>query len=322
MLVNRRRVLAWLGAAPLTAVPSRGEAAPSKGGASPANAPATPQEAPPAEASSPLRRIELDLQGDPKLAQRALLMVPAELRAGQKLPLVVLLHGLGETGNPRLGLKAWSELYGLVESYRRLSAPPLGRVSKKLPYFTEQRQAELNRELAERPFQGLALVCPVTPNPFKAPSSARCLDDYASWIAGTLLPAVRERAPVVESVGAVGVDGCSLGGYVAWEVFLRKPELFGCVGSVQGAFSAARARGYAERCRAVIERHGPRRVHVESSTDDPYRGAAEALGRALKEQGVPHDLIIPPGPHNQPWLREIGTLEMLLWYDRHLARST
>ena len=43
--------------------------------------------------------------------------------------------------------------------------------------------------------------------------------------------------------------------------------------------------------------------------------AAKALG----ELGVDSELVVIPGPHNQPWLREIGTLEMLLWHDRHLG---
>ena len=31
---------------------------------------------------------------------------------------------------------------------------------------------------------------------------------------------------------------------------------------------------------------------------------------------IANDLQILPGPHDQPWLRESGALEMLLWHDR------
>jgi len=33
---------------------------------------------------------------------------------------------------------------------------------------------------------------------------------------------------------------------------------------------------------------------------------------------VARDLLVLPGWHDQPWLREAGTLEMLLWHDRAL----
>jgi len=46
-----------------------------------------------------------------------------------------------------------------------------------------------------------------------------------------------------------------------------------------------------------------------------------ALSRALHERGITHDLAVLPGPHDQPWLRETGTLEMLLWQDRALFGS-
>lgn len=259
---------------------------------------------------------ELDLGGERQPAHRARLIVPARA-AGARLPLVVLLHGLGETKSPKLGLKAWTELYGLLAAYRRLRRPPLA--PGKHGYLTEQRRAELNRELAERPFGGVVTVCPVTPNVYaRGPGS---LERYADWIADTLLPAARAHAAVDPRSEATAVDGCSLGGYVALEVFLRKPELFGCAGSVQGAFSPQRAAAYAERIADVTRRVGPRRVHVQSSSRDPYRCAAERLARELGRLKVAHELTITPGPHDQPWLRESGTLEMLLWYDRALPRT-
>jgi hypothetical protein len=31
---------------------------------------------------------------------------------------------------------------------------------------------------------------------------------------------------------------------------------------------------------------------------------------------VANTLRVLPGPHDQPWLREAGTIEMLHWHDR------
>jgi enterochelin esterase-like enzyme len=163
----------------------------------------------------------------------------------------------------------------------------------------------------------MVIACPVTPNPWKL-DGAWTLDRYADWLTKTLLPAVRERAPVIDGRAAVGLDGCSLGGYVGLEVFLRKPEAFGTLGVVQPAISVGGAAQYARRIADAITRAGPCPVHVETSTGDPYRNASEELARQCLRLGVACELRVIPGPHDQSWLREIGTAEMVLWHDRKL----
>jgi predicted esterase len=268
--------------------------------------------------SEDLEAEDLRLEGDPKLARRALLLRPRRLRPGTELGLLVLLHGLGETGNELLGIHAWGERYGLVRAYERLRRPPVTRLLPRQRYLTDQRLDELNQTLAARPFRGLCLVCPVTPNPYRLAPAERTLDRYAAWLIDVLLPAVRRRAPLAKRVG---IDGCSLGGYVAIEVFLRKSSEFATVGSVQGAWGAGQGRRYAERMAEVLARVGPRPIHIETSQGDPYREPNQVFSRRLTELGVPHTFTMPPGPHDQPWLREVGTPEMLLWHERKLNLS-
>ena len=268
--------------------------------------------------SSALELHDLELDGDPRIARHARLLRPKHTPG--PLRLLVLLHGLGETGNPALGLRAWSELYGLVSSYERLRSPPLERTLERQRYLTDQRRDELNASLAARPFEGFACICPVTPNPHRVGPAPVTLDRYADWVESVLLTAVRQRVPIADAPWGIGLDGCSLGGYVAIELFLRKPELFGSLGMVQGAFGAARVTSYANRLAATLDRAGARSIHLESSSADPYRRANEALSHRLTALGIPHTLRIPPGPHDQPWLREIGTAEMLVWHDRALLR--
>lgn len=272
-----------------------------------------------ARAASPpspeLEQHDLRLDGDPRLARRALLLVPKHLPAGAPLRVLVLLHGLGETGNELLGIHAWGERYGLVRAYERLRAPPIERTLARQRYLTDEHLAELNAALAERPFHGLALLCPVTPRA----GGARDLDRYADWIERNLLPAARARAPIGAGPAHVGLDGCSLGGRVALEVFLRKPSLFGTLGTVQAAVSVSGAAGYAERLARALREVGPRPLHLETSTGDPYRAAVVALGRELARRDVPATVTVLPGPHDQPFLREIGTLELLHFHDRALA---
>jgi len=261
---------------------------------------------------------DVAVSGDRRLGQRFTLLVPRHpMPSGPSGPLrlLVLLHGLGETGDPRAGVYAWLERYGLADAYARLRRPPLARQSK-LPYWPEGRVEALNAALAAEPFRGLAIACPYTPDVYRAPDRTAALDDYAAWVADIVLPRARAEAPVSAEPAHTSLDGCSLGGYVGLEVFLRKPELFGGWGSVQGALSPGRASDYAERLAAIVARLGPRPIHLETSSEDPFRDANVALATALQRKGVPHELLVGSGPHNQPWLREAGTIEMLLWHDR------
>ena len=267
--------------------------------------------------SSDLAQYDLTLDGDKRIARRALVLAPKHTTA--KLPVLVLLHGLGETGNELLGIHAWGERYGLVRAYERLRRPPVERTLPGQRYFTEAHLERVNADLTKRAFGGLVLVCPVTPNPQKVGPASKTLDRYADWIEKTLLPAVYEKAPCKKGAASTGLDGCSLGGYVGMEVFLRKPELFGTFGGVQAAFSAPSGERYAELIAAAVKRVGSRPIHVETSSEDPFRKANLAFAKKLEALGVPRDLAVIPGPHNQPWLREVGTLEMLLWHATKLA---
>jgi enterochelin esterase-like enzyme len=178
----------------------------------------------------------------------------------------------------------------------------------------------MNDELEKRPYDGKAvLVCPFTPNVWRLPEPRKALDRYADWIATILLPAVRSQTHADDSPDATAIDGCSLGGFIGIEVFLRRPELFSAWGGVQSAIREAASSSYANRIAAAFEKAGPRRLHVETSRGDPFRAANVALSRELEKRKIAHDLVVLPGPHDQPFLREIGTLEMLLWHDR--ARS-
>lgn len=267
----------------------------------------------PARAKAPaLRRIDLQLDG--KLARRALVLVP-DPAPKTRLPVLVLLHGLGETSSAQAGIHAWADRYGLDDTYHRLRFPPVERTLPKARYLTDQRLASLNSALAARPYRGAIYVCPVTPNPSRTPSASATLDEYTHWLTDTLLPEVHRKTPADSDASRTALDGCSMGGYVALEVFCRAAERFGSLGTVQAAFGTHRASSYAERLGKALARSPARTLHVETSTDDPYRTANERLASLLAPRAT---LEVIPGPHNQPWLREIGTLEMLRHHDREL----
>lgn len=267
-------------------------------------------------ASAPaLELVDLPLPGDKKIARRCLLLVPRHVQARR---VVVLCHGLGETVDERLGIEAWSKPYGLLSAYERLLAPPVQRILPRVKYFTDEHLDSMNAELAQRPFEGLAVACPFTPNVYEAASKLGALDRYAAWIGDTLLPEVGRRLALTLAPPSVGLDGVSLGGYVALEVFLRRPELFGAFGCVQGAMRVAVADGYAARIAEALARVGTRPLRVATSRDDPFRPPSERLVKRLRERGIDVTFSLTPGPHSQTWLREVGSLELLHHYDRTL----
>jgi hypothetical protein len=274
-----------------------------------------PAAAPPAPADLEIRDISVE-----GIGRRFVLLVPRHLGRGERVPLLILLHGLGETGDPRMGAFAWLERYGLGTAYDRLRRPPIQRTSKRADW-TDERLRELNADLAARPFKGLALACPYTLNVGKTPNPSATLDEYTRWIADVVIPRARREAPVLEGAAGTAIDGCSLGGYVGLEVFLRRPDLFASWGGVQSAFGAHRAKGYADRIEKALVSQAPRsiRLHIETSTGDAFREGNALLSSLLAKKGIANDLRVLPGPHDQPWLRESGTLEMLLWHDRMRA---
>jgi len=259
------------------------------------------------------------LEGSADLSKRAIVLVPRDVPAGTRIAQLVLLHGLGETSDETLGARAWIDRYGLLTSHARLSRPPVLPESKRRD-LTSEHAAEINDELRTRPFDGrMVLVCPFTPNVWRLPNSAGALDRLAAWVAEVLLPEVRAKTPAAPSPERTGIDGCSLGGFVALEIFLRKPALFGAWGGVQAALREASAPKWADRIGEAVKIAGPRHLHIETSRGDPFFAANAALSRELEKRRVRHDFAVLPGPHDQPWLREAGTLEMLLWHDRALG---
>lgn len=258
---------------------------------------------------------EIFVEGERALGRRFTMLVPKHARRVTELPLVVALHGLGETHDEKLGAHAWLDLYGLRSAYPRLLAPPVTRTEKRVD-FTDERLAEVNRSLAQRPFGGLVVVCPFTPNvkPMKDPKAS--LDRYAAWLIETVIPRARREARVKAGAPSTTLVGCSMGGSVALEVFSRKPEAFGGLGLVQGAVSEVNAPRWAEMLLSASKASGPRDVHLLTSEADPFVAGHRALAKALSARGVANELRVLPGPHDQPWLREAGTIEMLLYQDR------
>jgi pimeloyl-ACP methyl ester carboxylesterase len=222
------------------------------------------------------------------------------------VPLVVLLHGLGETSDERAGSRAWVDRYGLATSVRRLKNAPLARVSSRDDWGSALAAA--NAALAARPYRGLAFACPFVP---RSPKGG--LDAYAKWIDGVVIPRVRAEAGERIDPAPARIGGCSYGGWVSLEVFLRLPHRFAAWAGVQTAIGREAAGAYADRLATVA---GGCPLLVETSVQDPFHDASVALAGQLRARNVGCELLVLPGPHDQPWLRESGTPSAVAWLDR------
>jgi len=253
-----------------------------------------------------------------RLARRCQLLVPREGAGGGRV--LVLLHGLGETTSEALGIRAWADRYGLCEAHERLRRPPVKRILTDAVYLTDARLAELGTELERAPFRGLPVACPFMPNVYRAGPTGAVLDRYATWLVDRLLPELRRELGTTNV--KVGLDGVSLGGFAALEVFLRRPEAFASVGTLQGAFGSGAMDGYAARIERAFALHGRRPLRIATSSWDKGRAANERLSELLSKRGISTTLSVSPGPHDQSFLREAGSLELLLWHDRALPEGT
>lgn len=267
--------------------------------------------------SAELSLTELKLGGDPAFG-RALLAVPRVLPENPEL--LVLLHGLGETTEQTVGARAYAERYGLLTAVARLTHPPLALRDERHDYFGEGRLAELNARLEARPFRSPVVLCPFTPNTYKT-GGEDVLERFAKFVTGQLKAEAEALTCASFPVSRCMISGVSLGGYLAIEVFLRRPDVFCGLGTAQGAFGPQQAARYAAGVAAATERVGPRRIEILTSSFDPYRRPNELFHRYLSQKKQASRLRVSPGPHDQRWLNESGVIEMLLCADDVFAAA-
>ncbi len=261
-----------------------------------------------------IRELSLSAAETP-FGGRVPVLVPKLLAEGARLPLVIALHGLGEASDPALAARAWLELYGLRDAAERLAAPPIVPRGKRGD-LTVEHAAALDRELAARPFAGVLVACPFTPNPSSARERGAHLARYAAWLQGTVVARAREQLPALAHASATHLAGCSMGGAVAIEVLERSRNAFGSMALVQSAHGGHRNASIAARALTAGPGGAAVATLVLTSRGDPFRDRNVALGKELSRAGVPHELMVLPGPHDQPWLREAGAPAMLHWLDR------
>jgi hypothetical protein len=263
---------------------------------------------------------ELEFPATPVGPERALALVPAWGAPDQRFPLLVALHGRGESvRGATVGARGWLDDYELGKTIERLRSPPLTRASFQ-EFVDDDRLARINASLVERPFRGLVVVCPWLPD-LLAEKDRASLDaalPFGRFVVEQLLPRALAETPAQINPRAVGIDGVSLGGRAALVVGLAYPDQFASLGTLQAAIQDSEAKALARRARRALTDGGARPLRLLTSEQDYFRDAITQLHTALNAEGVPHEYLVVPGPHDYPFNRGPGGIEMLLWHDRVL----
>lgn len=250
---------------------------------------------------------------------RAVALVPGWMKAGERMPLLLALHGRGEANKGAAeGVMGWPRDYALLRAINRVCAPPL--TSDDLEGFVDpKRLAEHNRTLAERPFRGLVVVCPYSPDvDLRKPPQIR---EYGDYVMRSVLPRAKKELPVIDAPDAIGIDGVSLGGALALRIGLGHSESFGAVGTLQPAIGEDQVADYTDLVKGARARNPKLNLRLLTSDKDYFKSAIRLTSSGWRNAGVAHDFVEVPGPHDYPFNRGPGAIEMLLWHDRLLARA-
>ncbi len=250
---------------------------------------------------------------------RAVTIVPAWTSPDERLPMLFALHGRGEAlKGPALGVMGWPKDYALLRAIARVCAPPL--TTDDFETFVEPtRQETHNEELAKRPFAGIVVVCPYSPDvDLRKPPQVR---EYSDYLTKVVLPRATKELPVIGSAAATGIDGVSLGGALSLRIGMGHPDLFGAVGTLQPAIGEDQVLEFTELARAARAKNASLRLRLLTSKEDDFKRAIKSTSQAWRAARIDHDFEELPGPHDYPFNRGPGAIEMLLWHDRMLARA-
>jgi hypothetical protein len=268
--------------------------------------------------SSQVRTVQWDFGPQPWGNARASIVVPAWGSPTTRFPVLVALHGRGEALKPPAeGALGWPRDYAMVRAFERLRSPPLTDGDYE-GFVDRDRMVDANAALAKAPFGGLIVACPWLPDLSSARENE--VAAYARFVLDVLLPRVRRETPAHTSSEATGIDGVSLGGSVALRIGLTFAESFGAVGGIQPALSESQTPEWTALAQVARARRPGLKLRLLTSHDDYFRDAIVAVSQAWAAAGLSHDFAEVVGPHDYAFNRGPGSLELLMWHDRALAR--
>lgn len=273
----------------------------------------------PAGASVKLPQTEVTWSyADTPVGPMNAVVVLPEREPNERFPVLLTFHGTGEARKgPAKGARGWLDDYGMSRALERLKHPPL--TSEDLQGFVDEaRLAKLNAALAKEPYRGLVIVNSYTPDMLRGDEPFSKIAPLAKFAIEELLARAARETPAIGTPQTTGVDGISLGGRAALAIGLRSPEAFASVGGLQPAFDLDNASAVAGRAALAHQKNPALSFRLLTSEGDYFLASTKAMSGALKQAGVPHTLVVWPGPHDYPFNRGPAVYELLIHHDRVL----
>lgn len=231
----------------------------------------------------------------------------------KKLPLVIALHGRGETAKlPKQGAFGWPTDYGLRSWLEASSEAPVA--AETLSGLGDPRVlAKANARWRDHGAPDLCFVCPYyTDVEVHRPDDARPLMEY---LAERVVPWARATLPVETSADRTAIDGVSLGGYLALRTACAYPKTFRAVGGIQPAMNRADVPAWRRRLERAFAENPHLELRLLTSDGDYFQEGVEALHKALVADGEKHRYARVHGPHDYLFNRTFGSLALIDFHE-------
>ena len=172
---------------------------------------------------------------------------------------------------------------------------------------------------------------------------------YEEFLTGDLIAQIEKRYRVRGGQNARGITGISMGGYGAFKLALKHPDLYGSVSSLSGALipmewdDLARYNAFArwtlkrvfgssreenslasndvwELLRGLQFDRPPFAAHLRAGAQDIYGldGVAAQFAAFLTEHGLPASVVLEPGGHDWTYWRR-AMVSIAQWHGRQFS---
>jgi hypothetical protein len=255
---------------------------------------------------------------DPTLGRIDVVVVLPDRTPEERFPMLIALHGRGEAiKGPERGARGWVDDYALMRAMQRLADPPLEpRDFENI--VSPSRLETLNAALGQRPYRGLVVLCPYTPESLAGDKPFERAKPYARFLSEVLIPHANRELPVIGTPESTGIDGVSLGGRVAILAGLYEPERFRSVAGLQAAFDSRDAAALGQLGDAAFAKNPNLVFRWLTSDHDFFLDANQTIALEFERRKLPSRLRVVPGPHDYVFNRGPGAIEMLFFHDRAL----
>jgi S-formylglutathione hydrolase FrmB len=148
---------------------------------------------------------------------------------------------------------------------------------------------------------------------------------YETFIMDELLPAVERDFCTITSREYRAIGGISRGGFWAYSIAFRHPDVFGAVGGHSAFFpNSGIPAAYDPLDMAVNSSLLPDvnlRMYLDNGAADSSGPSQQALSNRLQDRSIPHTYVINPvGEHNEDyWSSQVD--EYLAFYGRNWPRN-